>query len=68
MSHQLLVLVCGCFCNFLGLGDKKLLKTATLVHITLHYTALHSLDAKLVKMAVGCGICHINTERYVQFN
>jgi hypothetical protein len=35
---------------------------------TLHYIALHSLDPELVIMAVGCGICHINTKTYVQLN
>jgi hypothetical protein len=35
----------------------------------IQYThTLHSLDPKLVKMTVGCGICHINTKTYVQFN
>jgi uncharacterized membrane protein len=34
----------------------------------LHYITLHSLDQKLVKMAVGCFICHINTKTYVQYN
>ena len=32
------------------------------VFITLQYIALHSMDPKLVKMTVGCGICHINTK------
>jgi hypothetical protein len=27
-----------------------------------HYIAFHSLDQKLVKMTVGCGLCHINTK------
>jgi hypothetical protein len=36
-------------------------------YVTLHYfslIALHSLDRKLVKMPVGCGIYHINTKTY----
>jgi hypothetical protein len=27
----------------------------------IHYIALHSMDPKSVKMTIGCGICHINT-------
>jgi hypothetical protein len=33
-----------------------------------HYTALHSLDPELVKMTVGCGICHVNIKTYLQYN
>jgi hypothetical protein len=36
--------------------------------IALHYIALHSLDLKLVRMTVGCGICYINTKTYVQYS
>jgi hypothetical protein len=40
----------------------------TLHYITLHYITLHVLAPELVKMTVGCGICHINTKTYVQYN
>jgi hypothetical protein len=30
--------------------------------LSLCYITMYSLDPKLVKMAVGCGICHINTK------
>jgi hypothetical protein len=30
------------------------------LHIILHYITLHSLDPKLVKMTVGCGISYTN--------
>jgi hypothetical protein len=35
---------------------------------TVHYIALHSLAPEFVKMAVRCGICHINTKPYVPCN
>jgi hypothetical protein len=34
------------------------------VTVTLHYFTLHSLDSELLKMTVGCGMCHINTNMY----
>jgi hypothetical protein len=35
-------------------------------YITIHYITLHG--SKLVKMTVGCEICHTNTKTYVQCN
>jgi hypothetical protein len=40
----------------------------TLYYVTLHNITLHSLDSELFKMTVGCGLCHINTKTYVQYN
>jgi hypothetical protein len=36
--------------------------------ITWRCIELHSMNPKLVKMTVGCRICHINTKAYVQYN
>jgi hypothetical protein len=30
--------------------------------VTLYYITLCSLDPELVRMIVGCGICHMNTK------
>jgi hypothetical protein len=35
---------------------------------SLHCIELHFLGPKLVKMTLGCRICHINTKTYVQYN
>jgi hypothetical protein len=46
-------------------------KAQVLSHISssiLHNIVLHFLDPKLVKMTVECGICHINTKTYIQYN
>jgi hypothetical protein len=42
--------------------------SVTLHYITLQYSALHSPDPRLVKTTAGCGICHINTKAYIQYN
>jgi hypothetical protein len=42
--------------------------SAVITMCALHYIALHSMDPKLVKMTVGCGIYNINTKTYVQYN
>jgi hypothetical protein len=33
-----------------------------------HYITLHSLDPRLVRMTVGCGISHTNTKAHIQYN
>jgi hypothetical protein len=38
-----------------------------LLHKFSYNITLHSLDPELVKMTVGCGICHINRNMYVQY-
>jgi hypothetical protein len=32
------------------------------------YITLHYIDPKLVKMTVGCGICHTITKAHIQYN
>jgi hypothetical protein len=44
------------------LGDDLFL----LHYITLCCIALHSLDSRLIRMTVGCEICHVNTKLTVQ--
>jgi hypothetical protein len=46
-------------------------KITVLWDVTLHYITLHtlhSLDPKLVRMTVGCGISHTNTKTHIQYN
>jgi uncharacterized short protein YbdD (DUF466 family) len=45
----------------------QLCRDGTAYNIMLHYITLLSLDAELVKMTVGCGICHINIKTYVHY-
>jgi hypothetical protein len=47
-------------CNVLEAGSASV----------LHYSTVHCIpwiQTKLVKMTVGCGICHISKQTYVQY-
>jgi hypothetical protein len=57
--HNLLCSRWGLFMIFLACG---------IVNYTVHYITLHSMDPKLVKMTVGCGIRHTITKTHIQYN